>query len=117
MSLAISQAKVDAIPKTPPRDITIYRYGGTNPGNLTPTVMDVRTNTGLSFSTIPKPGAAMTTIGKINSTGFLYAIPDGLTHISVYPVGGTIEGWHNAGSNSIWTQSLKSAVIKWDGGN
>ena len=98
-------------------DTVIYRYGGANPGNLTPTKKDVITNTGLSFSTIPKPGATMTTIKVVNATGILYAKQDGLTHVSVYPVGGTTKDWYNAGSNSIWTQTLKSVVIKWDGVN
>lgn len=94
-------------------DTPIYRYKGTNPENLIPTVKDIKTNTGLSFSTIPQSKSAMTTIKKINSTGILYAIQDKATHVSVYPIGGTIEEWHNAGSNSIWTQTLKSIVIKW----
>ena len=95
-------------------DTTIYRYGGANPGNLTPKEKDY--GTGLSFSTIPKPGAVQTTINTINSTGILYAIQDKPTHVSVYPIGGTVEGWHNAGPTSVWTQTLKSIVIKWDGG-
>ena len=94
-------------------DTPIYRYGGTNPGNLIPTVRDIETNTGLSFSTIPQSKSAMTTIKKINSTGILYAIQDKPTHVSVYPIGGTIKDWHNAGPSSIWTQTLKSIVIKW----
>ena len=100
-----------------PKDVVIYRYGGTNPGNLTPTLRDVSTNTGLSFSTIPKPGAAKTTINTVNSTGILYAVKDGAFHVSIYPTGSTIKGWYNAGSSSIWTQTLKSIVIKWDGVN
>ena len=49
---------------------TIYRYGGTNPGNLTPKEKD--RYTGLSFSTVPLPGAARTTIEDLNSTGLVY---------------------------------------------
>ena len=105
--------KVETNFKKISNDTPIYRYGGTNPGNLIPTVRDIETNTGLSFSTIKQSKAAMTTIGKINSTGVLYAIQDKATHVSVYPVGTTIEGWHNAGTGSIWTQTLKSIVIKW----
>ena len=91
----------------------IYRYGGTNPGNLIPSKNDVSTGTGLSFSTIPKPGATMTTIEVVNATGVLRAVRDGATHVSVYPVGTTIAGWRNAGTGSIWTVTLKSIVIKW----
>ena len=42
---------------------------------------------------------------------------DGAGHVSVYPIGGTLEDWHNAGSSSIWTTAVKSTVIKWDGCN
>ena len=103
-------------PTSPPEKkepTVIYRYGGTNPGNLTPREIDK--NTGLSFSTIPKAGAAMTTIEAINATGVLYAVKDKATHVSVYPVGGSMKDWINEGSNSIWTKTLKSIVVKWDG--
>ena len=91
--------------------IYIYRYGGTNPGNLTPTEKDKYT--GLSFSTIPRPGAARTTIEAINATGLVYAVQDGPTHVSVRPVDGTMEEWIKEGSNSKWTQAVKSVVIRW----
>ena len=98
------------------KEIYIYRYGSTNPGNLTPSQRDVDlfpiTGKGLSFSTIPKPGAAKTTIEAINATGVVYAVPDGPNHVSVFPVGATLEEWHNAGSSSIWTEALKSVVVK-----
>ena len=55
----------------------------------------------------------MTTIESVNSTGVLIAIKDGPTHVSVYPVGTTIEGWRNSETSSIWTITLKSIVIKW----
>ena len=38
-------------------------------------------------------------------------------HVSVVPVGVSIQTWINAGSGSIWTQAVKSVVVKWDGGN
>ena len=105
-----------ALPKNPPKKNTvIYRYGGTNPGNLTPKGKDK--GSGLSFSTIPMPGAAMTTIEALNATGVVYAVQDNATHVSVRPVGATMEDWINAGSSSIWTQAVKSVVVKWDGGN
>lgn len=91
--------------------IYIYRYGGTNPGNLTPTEKDKYT--GLSFSTIPKPGAARTTIEAINATGLVYAFKDGPTHVSVIPVDGTMEDWIKEGSSSKWTQAVKFVVIRW----
>lgn len=39
----------------------------------------------------------------------------GPTHVSVRPVGATVEDWINAGSNSVLIQAVKSVVIKWDG--
>ena len=105
--------KPAAIPSQP--NTTIYRYGGTNPGNLTPREKDKYT--GLSFSTIPLPGAAETTIEALNSTGVVYAIRDGKTHVSVRPVGGSMQDWIDAGAASIWTQAVKSVVVKWDGVN
>lgn len=112
---------VVAIPEATQKATVIYRYGGTNPGNLTPSQHDVDlypiTGKGLSFSTIPKRGAAMTTIEALNATGVVYAVQDGTSHVSVFPIGGTLEDWHNAGSSSIWTGAVKSVVIKWNGGN
>ena len=124
-SLSTSTSKAEEKEKEiagPPLPSTvIYRYGGTNPGNLTPSQRDVdlypTTGKGLSFSTMPKPGAAMTTIEAINATGVVYAVQDGVNHVSVHPIGGTLKDWHNAGSSSVWTQAVKSVVIKWDGGN
>ena len=112
---ADSKAKEAITIPSPPT--VIFRYGGTNPGNFVPTARDVATNTGLSFSTIPKAGAAMTTIEALNATGVVYAVQDGATHVSVKPIGGTIAEWRNAGSSSVWTQAIKSVVVRWDGGN
>mgnify|MGYP003200203507 CR=1 FL=1 len=109
-----AEEKAEAIPATPPTPTVIYRYGGTNPGNLTPKAKDKYT--GLSFSTVPMPGAAVTTIEALNATGVVYAVQDGPTHVSVRPVGATMEDWINAGSGSIWTQAVKSVVVKWDRG-
>ena len=95
------------------KETIIYRYGGANPGNLVPREVDVMSGTGLSFSTIPKSGAAMTTIEEVNATGVLIAVKDGPSHVSVYPVGTTMAGWREAGRDSIWTTTLKSIVIKW----
>ena len=114
ISIPKSEEKAEAIPAPPPTPTVIYRYGGTNPGNLTPKAKDKYT--GLSFSTVPMPGAAMTTIEALNATGVVYAVQDGPTHVSVRPVGAPMEAWINAGSSSIWTQAVKSVVIKWDGG-
>ena len=114
ISIPKVEEKAEAIPAPPPTPTVIYRYGGTNPGNLTPKAKDKYT--GLSFSTVPMPGAAMTTIKALNVTGVVYAVQDGLTHVSVRPVGAPMEAWINAGSGSIWTQAVKSVVIKWDGG-
>ena len=104
-----------AVPKDPPKEETvIYRYGGTNPGNLTPKEKDK--DSGLSFSTIPKPGAAMTTIEALNATGIVHEVQDNAYHVTVRPVGASVEDWIAAGSGSVWTQAVQSVVIKWDGG-
>ena len=73
---------------------------------------------GLSFSTIPPRAnckAVVTTIKAINSTGIVYAVHDRPGHVSVKPVGASVETWGKAGPNSIWTQAVKSVVIRWDG--
>ena len=57
----------------------------------------------------------MTTIEEINATGVIYAVIDKGGHVSVFPVGATLEDWHNAGSSSKWTIALKSVVTKWKG--
>ena len=57
----------------------------------------------------------MTTIEAINATGIVYAVRDGVTHVSIYPVVGTMIGWVNTGSNSVWTRAVKNVVIKWKG--
>ena len=113
---SFSDSKADENDKTdptPPMGTVIYRYGGTNPSNLTPKEKDKYS--GLSFSTIPLPGAAMTTIEALNATGVVYAVQDGPSHVSVRPVGATMEDWIRAGSGSIWTQAVKSVVVKWGG--
>lgn len=81
-----TQTKILSLPRNK-KDVVIYRYGGTNPGNLTPSQKD--SDTGLSFSTIPpRMGgkAAVTTINTLNKTGIVYAYQDKLTHVSVVPV-------------------------------
>ena len=94
----------------------IYRYGGTNPGNLTPKQKDA--TSGLSFSTNPPPigvSAAVTTIEALNSTGVVIAIQDGPTHVSVTPIDATVQDWIDMGVSSKWTKALKETVVKWDG--
>ena len=85
---------------------------GANLGDLTPKEKDLRDGSDLSFSTIPKPGAAVTTIEALNATGLVYAVKDGLGHVSVFPVGGTIEDRYHAGPSSIWTAAVKSVCTK-----
>ena len=103
--------------KNSQNETKIYRYGGSNPGNLTPKAKDLDDGRGLSFSTTPGQVCVETTIEAINATGIVYAVQDGLTHVSVYPVGHTVEEWQNAGPDSIWTHAVKSVVtkVKWDG--
>ena len=101
----------------PPSGTIIYRRGGWNPSNLTPSLRDVTlfltTGKGLSFSLTPEPGCVQTTIEEINATGVLYAVIDGPNHVSVFPVGTTLAGWHDAGTNSIWTTTLRGLVKKY----
>ena len=90
--------KENATTANPPRndpDTVIYRYGYGQEGidKLVPTEEDIANpNFGLSFSTVPRPGVAMTTIGAVNATGILRAVQDGNKHVSVYPVGAQ---WQN----------------------
>ena len=65
----------------------------------------------------PRQGCSKTTIEAINETGIVYAVVDGMNHVSVYPIGGSMSDWVQAGSTSIWTQAVKSVTIKWDGVN
>ena len=59
---------------------------------------------------------AVDEIGKaVGALSPVYAVRDGATHVSVRPVGGTMDDWISTGSNSVWTQAVKSVVIKWDG--
>ena len=105
-----------AVPKQQWEGTTIYRYGKTNPGNLTPKQKDA--TTGLSFSTIPPPPgvpAAVTTLESLNATGVVVAIQDSPTHVSVRPVGASVQVWIDAGPSSVWTLAVKTVVIKWDG--
>ena len=92
----------------------IYRYGGTSAKNLTPRERDC--SSGLSFSTIPRKGAAMTTIEAINASGGLNAVQDGETHVSVFPSGASVQAWYEAGTESIWTQLLQALVSLFRGG-
>lgn len=67
--------KANVATKSESKSMPIYRYGKTNPGNLTPKQKDKYT--GLSFSTTPPPvgmPAAVTTMGALNSTGKVLAI-------------------------------------------
>ena len=93
--------------------MVIYRWNGTNPGNLVPKEDDYKKGGSISFSTKPKPNSAMTTIKAVNSTGVLYAVQDGVDHVTIYPIGGTAKEWHDAGPNSVWTKALKSVVVKY----
>ncbi|MBQ7714537.1 MAG: RHS repeat-associated core domain-containing protein [Clostridia bacterium] len=108
----VSLPKIEQQSEEKPTSTYIYRYGGANPSNLTPREKDKMT--GLSFSTIPRPGAAVTTIEAINATQIVYAVRDGATHVSVKPVGSTMDEWINAGKESIWTQAVRFVIIKWD---
>ena len=108
-----SETKVDEN-----QPIYIYRYGGTNPSNFVPSERDVANNSGLSFSTIPPllgQKAGKTTIEELNATGIVYAVRDGKTHVSVYPIGGTISEWRKFGVTSIWTLAIRSVIMRHTG--
>ena len=111
--------KAVAVPKQKEKKATVvYRYGGTNPGNLTPKEKDAKT--GLSFSTVaPPPGtpAAVTTIEALNATGIVVAIQDKPNHVSVMPASyiGTLQEWIDTGASHPCTLAVKSVVVKWDG--
>ena len=47
----------------------------------------------------------------VNSTGVLYACVDGANHVSIIPIGGTLEEWRRQGKDSIWTQAL--IAVSW----
>ena len=107
--------KVKAVEKSE-KDVIIYRYGRGNPSNLTPKEKDYTSPGGLSFSDIPGYPSVMTTVNTINATGILVVVNDRPHHYSVYPIGASVKQWSEAGSMSLWTQTLKSIVVKWDGG-
>ena len=106
-TIAISIAETDENKQT-----LIYRHGGTNIGNLVPSKKDVAFDSGLSFSTVPEANSWVTTMEAVNSTECLIAIKDTDTHVTVYPVGGTVAEWRAQRDNSIWTKTLSSISVK-----
>ena len=103
-----------ALPQQPNEDIIIYRWGGTSLGYLVPRQCDVASGS-LSFSAMPKPGAAMATISAINATGILVADHAKPTHVSVRPRFASVRDWFVSGRTSIWTRVLYSILIKYMG--
>ena len=103
------ETKVATREKTSDDDIVIYRWRVTGPEELVPRD-DI--NNGLSFSTRLRPDldCAMTTIGALNATGLVHAEKDGRDHVTVYPIGGTSQQWHDAGSKSVWTKAVWAVV-------
>ena len=79
---------------------------------MTPKEKDIL---GLSFSTIPRPRSAMTTIDAVNATGILVAKIDGETHVSVCPTNATVKEWIKAGPDSSWTTALLEIVTIYGG--
>jgi RHS repeat-associated protein len=107
-----TKEKTIEITQAPPEDIVVYRWPkkGTMIVTFTPSKRDVdNPNSGLSFSTEYKVGSAATTIGRLNMTGVVLAIIDGPSHVSVYPIGGTLEDWYEAGPDSEWSKAVKAA--------
>ena len=56
--------------------------------------------------------ALLKKIEAINATGIVYAVQDGLTHVSIYPIGGSMEESMDEGPTSRWTHTVKSVVTK-----
>ena len=54
---------------------------------------------------------------KEKRRGVVYAVYDGANHVSVFPIGGSLEDWYNAGPSSAWTAAVKAVVVKGDGTN
>ena len=48
-----------------------------------------------------------------NTTGNLIAVQDGPSHVSIKPRNGTMSDWIKAGTNSIWTKTLKQIVKRY----
>ena len=46
------------------------------------------------------------------TAGVLFAIVDNPSHVSVYPIGGTVADWRKAGTASIWTQAFVGVSTK-----
>lgn len=85
-----SKAKEEAVAITKSQNYCptlIYRYDFTGPEKLVPT------------------------IENLNATGVVYAVQDGVKHVSVYPIGGTIEQWYNQGAESVWTEAIMASGI------
>ena len=103
---------------TLPPDTVIYRWGSNSSTNLTPKTKDI--TTGLSFSLTPPTDGrkfVTTTIGTVNSTGVLSAIPDGPNHVSVRPNGtsGSLAEWIATGPSHPYTSIMQSIVIPYNG--
>lgn len=102
------------IADSPPKDDdkkkrSIYRYGYIEKGLecFVPTDNDVDTNTGLSFFiNRPKPGSAVTTMEKLNTSGYFIAVNDRGQHVTVKPIGCTLKEWQDGGIKSMWTLKL-----------
>ena len=116
---SISIPKVEEKEKAqapPPEDTVIYRYHSSKTSNLAPRPgIDYD---GLSFSTRPpRPGvdAVVTTVNTVNATGVLRANVGAHGHVTIVPVGATVEQWMNEGQGSLWSQTLSAIVVEWDG--
>ena len=105
------EAEKEGVKDVPDDVVYIYRYGS----QLYPTAKDVASlYPALSFTTKEPlyPGYYMTTLEAINSTGRLIAVRDNQFHVSVYPVGYTLEDWHYGGNQHPCTILLKSICIR-----
>jgi hypothetical protein len=90
-----------------PGDTTIYRGGGSNPGNLTP--RPGTDDNGLSFNLQPRSGPNVwTTVRQAVNSGFK-VLQDGADHVSVSV--DNMEEWLG-NRESQWTTTLKGIVQK-----
>ena len=87
--------------------VVVYIPGGTDPENITP--KEGNSDEGLYFSTEPIPGADMTTIEDLNTSG-VYAVIQDDGRVLVKPIGGSMEDWINYGADSIWTRAIETAI-------
>lgn len=95
--------------------ITLRRSAYDTAGNIRSITKDGTVTKSFGYTNASWPDLLTSVTANGTTKDVLYAVRDGATHVSVRPVGGTMDDWISTGSNSVWTQAVKSVVIKWDG--